>query len=73
MRNFNLSATQVRELEIELEDEQKLRNSLATAKKKLEGDLKELEDQVDTIARARDEAVKHLRKTQVQSPGVQII
>ncbi|XP_057201341.1 myosin-11 isoform X2 [Triplophysa rosa] len=57
---------QVRELEIELEDEQKLRNSLAAAKKKLEGDLKDLEDQVDAIARARDEAVKQLRKTQAQ-------
>ncbi|XP_056607734.1 myosin-11 [Triplophysa dalaica] len=57
---------QVRELEIELEDEQKLRNSLAASKKKLEGDLKDLEDQVDAIARARDEAVKQLRKTQAQ-------
>lgn len=60
-----MSAKQVRELENELEDEQKLRNSLAAAKKKLEGDLKDLEDQVDTVARARDEAIKQLRKTQV--------
>ncbi|XP_051994402.1 myosin-11-like [Xyrauchen texanus] len=57
---------QVRELETELEDEQKLRNSLAAIKKKLEGELKDLEDQVDAIGRARDEAIKQLRKTQAQ-------
>ncbi|XP_051571516.1 myosin-11-like isoform X1 [Myxocyprinus asiaticus] len=57
---------QVRELETELEDEQKLRNSLAAVKKKLEGELKDLEDQVDAIGRARDEAIKQLRKTQAQ-------
>ncbi|KAK7167952.1 hypothetical protein R3I94_002114 [Phoxinus phoxinus] len=57
---------QVRELETELEDEQKMRTSLAAAKKKLEGDLQDLEDQVDTINRARDEAIKQLRKTQTQ-------
>ncbi|XP_051987354.1 myosin-11-like isoform X2 [Xyrauchen texanus] len=57
---------QVCELEAELEDEKKLRNSLAAAKMKLEGELKDLEDQVDAIGRARDEAIKQLRKTQAQ-------
>lgn len=62
---------QVRELETELEDEQKMRNSLAAAKKKLEGDLQDLEDQVDTLNRARDEAIKQLRKTQVRRSNLQ--
>lgn len=56
----------MREHETELEDEQKMRTSLAAAKKKLEGDLQDLEDQVDAISRAKDEAIKQLRKTQVK-------
>ncbi|KAI2666164.1 Myosin-11 [Labeo rohita] len=50
----------------QLEDEQKMRTSLAAAKKKLEGDLQDLEDQVNGISRARDDAIKQLRKTQTQ-------
>lgn len=64
---------QVHELETELEDEQKMRTSLAAAKKKLEGDLQDLEDQVDAISRARDEAIKQLRKIQVRASNLQII
>lgn len=50
-----------------------MRTSLAAAKKKLEGDLQDLEDQVDAINRARDEAIKQLRKTQVRRSNLQII
>uniref|UniRef100_A0AAR2KSA1 Myosin, heavy chain 11b, smooth muscle n=1 Tax=Pygocentrus nattereri TaxID=42514 RepID=A0AAR2KSA1_PYGNA len=56
---------QLRDMEAELEDERKQRNSLAAARKKLEGDVKDLEDQIDALSRSRDEAVKQLRKTQV--------
>lgn len=50
-----------------------MRTSLAAAKKKLEGDLQDLEDQVDAISRARDEAIKQLRKTQVRESNLQIL
>jgi len=64
---------QVRDLETELEDEQNMRTSLAAAKKKLEGDLQDLEDQVNAVNRGRDEAIKQLRKTQVRRSNLQII
>lgn len=50
-----------------------MRTSLATAKKKLEGDLQDLEDQVDVNSRARDEAIKQLRKIQVRKITLQIL
>lgn len=59
-------AWQVRELETELEDERKQRASMSAAKKKMEGDLKDLEDQIETSNKGRDEAIKQLRKLQVR-------
>ena len=56
---------QVRELETELEDERKQRTLAAAGKKKLEGDLKDLEGQIETSNKGRDEAVKQLKKIQV--------
>ncbi|XP_066497743.1 myosin-11-like [Hoplias malabaricus] len=56
----------LRDMEVELEDERKQRNSLAAARKKLEGDVKDLEDQMEALSCSRDEAVKQLRKTQAQ-------
>lgn len=50
-----------------------MRTSLAAAKKKLEGDLQDLEDQVDAISRAKDEAIKQLRKTQVRGSTLQTL
>lgn len=50
-----------------------MRTSLAAAKKKLEGDLQDLEDQIDAISRARDEAIKQLRKTQVRGLNLSIL
>lgn len=58
---------QVRELETELEDERKQRTLLAAAKKKLEGDMKDLEGQIETSNKGRDEAIKQLRKLQVKT------
>lgn len=57
---------QVRELETELEDERKQRATATAAKKKLEGDMKDLEGQIETANKGRDEAIKQLRKLQVR-------
>ncbi|XP_062388682.1 myosin-11 [Sardina pilchardus] len=62
---------QVRELEAELEDERKQRSLFAGAKKKLEGDFKDMEDQFDTACRGREEALKQLRKVQGQIKDMQ--
>lgn len=57
----------MRELEEELEEERKQRGSASGSKKKLEGELKDVEDQMEATSRARDEAVKQLRKIQVRA------
>lgn len=57
---------QVRELETELEDERKQKAMAAAAKKKLETDMKDLEGQIETANKGRDEAIKQLRKLQVR-------
>lgn len=58
---------QVRELEAELEEERKQRGQASGAKKKLEGELKDMEEHLDATSRGRDEAQKQLRKAQVCS------
>uniref|UniRef100_A0A3B4V9D6 Myosin-9 n=1 Tax=Seriola dumerili TaxID=41447 RepID=A0A3B4V9D6_SERDU len=55
---------QVREMEIELEDERKQRTQALSSKKKLEMDLMELEVQIDAANKGRDEALKQLKKLQ---------
>ncbi|XP_056143748.1 myosin-11-like [Lampris incognitus] len=62
---------QVRELEMELEEERKQRGQASASKKKLEGELKDLEDQLQTISRGREEALKQLRKIQGQVKELQ--
>ncbi|KAJ3601280.1 hypothetical protein NHX12_032253 [Muraenolepis orangiensis] len=57
---------QVREMELELEDERKQRSIATAARKKLELDLKELEAAIDMANKGRDEALKQLKKLQVQ-------
>uniref|UniRef100_A0A7M4FQC7 Myosin-9 n=1 Tax=Crocodylus porosus TaxID=8502 RepID=A0A7M4FQC7_CROPO len=57
---------QVREMEVELEDERKQRSVAVAARKKLEMDLKDLEGQIDSANKNRDEAIKQLRKVQAQ-------
>ncbi|KAM9245654.1 myosin-9 [Leptosomus discolor] len=57
---------QVREMEVELEDERKQRSVAVAARKKLEMDLKDLESHIDTANKNRDEAIKQLRKLQAQ-------
>lgn len=58
---------QVREMEIELEDERKQRTQALSSKKKLEMDIVELELQIDSANKARDDALKQLKKLQVKS------
>lgn len=62
--NFSV---QVREMEVELEDERKQRSIAMAARKKLELDLKDLESHIDTANKNREEAIKQLRKLQVRS------
>ncbi|KAJ8251676.1 hypothetical protein GJAV_G00223910 [Gymnothorax javanicus] len=57
---------QVREMEMELEDERKQRSIAVAARKKMELDLKELESAIDMANKNRDEALKQLKKLQVQ-------
>uniref|UniRef100_A0A4W6EW90 Myosin-9 n=1 Tax=Lates calcarifer TaxID=8187 RepID=A0A4W6EW90_LATCA len=57
---------QVREMEMELEDERKQRSAAVAARKKLELDLKELEAGIDMANKNRDEALKQLKKLQAQ-------
>ncbi|XP_067437036.1 myosin-9a isoform X2 [Thunnus thynnus] len=55
---------QVREMEVELEDERRQRSQALSSKKKLELDLGELELQIDAANKGRDEALKQLKKLQ---------
>ena len=66
---LNNDRSQVRELETELEDERKQRALAAAAKKKLETDMKDLEGQIETSNKGREEAIKQLRKLQVRLRG----
>lgn len=52
-------------MEAELEDEKKQRSQAIAARKKLELDLAELEAQIDQANKARDEALRQLKKLQV--------
>jgi len=58
---------QLRELEAELEEERRQRSAAISARKKLEGDMKSLESQVDTANSLKEDAVKQLKKFQVRS------
>ncbi|XP_046906489.1 myosin-11-like isoform X1 [Hypomesus transpacificus] len=62
---------QVRELEVELEDERKQRGLAMAGRKKMEGELQDLEEQAESAGRGRDEAVKQLRKIQGQMKDLQ--
>ncbi|XP_072319392.1 myosin-9-like isoform X2 [Eucyclogobius newberryi] len=57
---------QVREMELELEEERRQRSQALSSKKKLEMDLLDLESQIDAANKARDEALKQLKKLQGQ-------
>lgn len=56
-----------------MEDERKQRATAAAAKKKLEIDMKDLEGQIETANKGRDEAIKQLRKLQVRAKDTEKI
>jgi len=62
-----VSVSQLRELEAELEEERRQRSAAISARKKLEGDLKSIESQVDTANKLKEDALKQLKKMQVCS------
>nr|CAG4643693.1 EOG090X00BY [Lepidurus arcticus] len=62
---------QLRDLEIELDDERKQRAASSAARKKLEGDLKELESQLEMANKLKEDALKQLRKLQAQMKDYQ--
>ncbi|XP_018535912.1 myosin-10 isoform X5 [Lates calcarifer] len=57
---------QVRELEIQLEEERSQRSQSVSSKKQLEAELQEAEAQVETVTRGKEEAMKQLRRLQGQ-------
>ncbi|XP_073422636.1 myosin-10-like isoform X3 [Dendrobates tinctorius] len=57
---------QVRDLEVELDEERKQKAQIIAGKKKLEIDLQNLESQIDAANKGREEAVKQLKKLQLQ-------
>lgn len=57
---------QVRELEIQLEEERSQRSQAVSSKKQLEAELQEAEAQVETSTRGKEEAIKQLRRLQVK-------
>ncbi|XP_008290477.1 myosin-10 [Stegastes partitus] len=57
---------QVRELEIQLEEERTQRSQAVSSRKQLEAELQESEAQVEATSRGKEEAVKQLRRLQGQ-------
>ncbi|XP_077313455.1 myosin-10-like isoform X5 [Lithobates pipiens] len=57
---------QVRDLELELDEERKQKVQILAGKKKMEMDLQEMENQIDGANKGREEAVKQLKKLQFQ-------
>lgn len=57
---------QLRELEAELEEERKQRTAAVTARKKLEGDLKDMEGQLEMNSKMKDDALKQLKRAGAQ-------
>ena len=56
---------QLRDLEMELDDERKQRGSSSALRKKLEADYKDLEQQMEMNNKLKDDALKQLKKMQV--------
>ncbi|XP_072561094.1 myosin-9-like isoform X2 [Paramormyrops kingsleyae] len=61
---------QVREMEVELEDERKQRTIAVAARRKLEVDLKDLQAAIEAANKSREEALKQLKKLQAQMKDV---
>ncbi|XP_031431549.1 myosin-10 isoform X3 [Clupea harengus] len=61
---------QVRELEVQLEEERTQRAQAQTVKKTLEAELQEAEAQVETANRGREEGLRQLRRLQAQTKEI---
>ncbi|XP_054553286.1 myosin-14 [Talpa occidentalis] len=59
-------AKQLRDAEVERDEERKQRALAVAARKKLEAELEELKIQVETAGQGKEEAAKHVRKLQAQ-------
>ena len=57
-------AKQIRDLEAELDEERKQRQTAVNAKKKLETDYKDLESTMDMNNKLKEDALKQLKKLQ---------
>uniref|UniRef100_A0A6P7G1J3 Myosin heavy chain, non-muscle isoform X2 n=1 Tax=Diabrotica virgifera virgifera TaxID=50390 RepID=A0A6P7G1J3_DIAVI len=57
---------QLRDLEAELDEERKQRTAAVSSRKKLEGDIKELEGQIELHCKVKEDALKQLKKSQQQ-------
>ena len=53
-------------MEAELEEERKQRAAAVNGRKKLEGDFKDMEQQVEMAQKVKEDAVKQLRRVQQQ-------
>lgn len=53
-------------MEVDLEEERRQRSQALSTKKKMEMDLVNLGNQIDAVGKARDEAIKQLKKLQVE-------
>ena len=58
---------QLRAIEGELEEERKQRAAAVAAKKKLEGEFESMDEQIEGSSKAKDDAMKQLKKAQVTS------
>ena len=56
----------MRELESELEDERKQRAAAVAARKKIEGEFKSMESQVDSMNKMKEDLLKQIKKFQVR-------
>ncbi|CAH8583032.1 unnamed protein product [Schistosoma turkestanicum] len=65
------SLKRIRELETELEEEQRERASHLNVRKKLETDLADISQRLELANRQKDEAVKQLKKFQSVTGGIQ--
>lgn len=60
---------QLRDAEVERDEERKQRALAVAARKKLEAELEELKAQTESAGQGKEEAVKQLRKMQVRAEG----
>lgn len=58
-------AKQLRDMELELDDERRAKQNALSGKKKLESTAAELQQQLDSANHAKEDAMKHLKKLTV--------